>query len=121
MYLFHSYCAVCFSILIAILISPSSQLDTQDVYNVISGSDEGSCDDYDDVIRPALQEVIDMSQAAINDLNTALDDPSDPPTSVLKQKRLRVVRTLRTFWGIEFLDDTLIIQDAPKATRVRGM
>jgi hypothetical protein len=120
MSLFYSHLALFFSLLVALLISPSFQLDTQDVYKVISGSDLGSCDAQDAVIRPALQEVIDMSQAAINDINTALNNPTLPPTGNTKQKRLRVVRTLRTFYGIGFSDNRLKIQDPGKATLVRG-
>lgn len=121
MSLIYSRLALSFSLLIALLISPSFQLDTQDIYQVSSGANPGSCDAQNAVIRPALQEVIDMSQAAINDINTALKSPKLPPFGNAKKERLRVVRTLRTFYGIAISDTRLRIQDPKTATQVRGI
>lgn len=115
MSLLYSRFAVFVSLLVALLVSPSFQLDTQEVFIVLD-----SCNPHDAVVRPALQEVVDMCQAAINDINTALDTPLMKVIGSTKSKRLRVVRTLRTFWGIDFSDNRLKISDAGKATAVRG-
>lgn len=119
--LLNSNIAIFIYLAFAALITPATQIPTQSVFNVISGTNAGSCDAYLSVIGPALQEVIDMSQAAIDDLNSALANPSViPPTGNARASRKRIVRTLRQFYGIQFTENRLKIQDTTSTTTIRG-
>jgi len=85
------------TIILGLLSSASAQLvNTRTAFRVLTDQDHGgSCDAHRAVVDPLLQEVFDMTKAAVDALNSAKSNPNFLLASSAKVTRRRILKMLQ--------------------------